>query len=122
MSLAAYYASAVVWGVRSIYPHEQSALDLLVPTLLAVALGWWAIADARVRGRPMPLLAQPWFVLIAFLLVPGYVIWTRRWKGVMWLVLHSVCWYALCTAALHTAGTIVYGQQWWQAIGLVSDR
>lgn len=114
--LAAYYSLAIVWGVRSISPREPSPLDLLMPFWFAVALGWWAIADDMRRQRSIPLLARPWFVLFAFALVPGYVVWSRRWHGVGWVVFHAVCWFLLSAAAMLAAGTVVYGERWWRAV------
>jgi len=114
--LTAYYATAIVWGIRCVYFDEPSRLDWLVPLLWSVILGWWAILDARHRGHPIPLLARPWFVLFAPFAVPGYVIWSRRLRGAGYVVLHGVAWYALSTAAMHIAGTLTYGDQWWQAL------
>jgi hypothetical protein len=107
--LAVYYGLAIVWGVRSIRPAEPSVLDLLVPLVLAVTLGCWAIADARRQMRSIPLLSRHWFVLFALLLVPGYVVWSRGWRGVGWMALHSASWYGLCTATMYAAWTVVYG-------------
>lgn len=115
--MAAFYAMAVVWGIRSIHYWEPSSLDLLVPIALAVALGWWAVADARSRGRPLPLFARPWFVLLAGLLVPGYVIWSRKGWGLALVLLHAVAWYGLAAIVMHVGGSIVFGAEWWRTTG-----
>jgi hypothetical protein len=100
--LAAAYALAFVWGIRSLYYWEQSLLDLLVPVCFVIALGWWTVADAEARGHPIPLLAQPWFYLCGWLLTPAYVIWSRGWRGVGWIVLHCIGWQAAIIATWWT--------------------
>ena len=116
--IPALYSLAVIWGVRHIYYWHDSLLDLLVPVAMAVALGVWTIADARDRGHPIPMLARPWFFLLAGFLVPGYVIWSRRGWGVALVLMHLACWYGLCLAVMHVGGWALYGQEWWRAMGL----
>jgi hypothetical protein len=107
--LAAFYGLAVVWGLRSVRPDEPSGLDLLVPLGLGLALGWWAVADARSRGKPIPMLARPWFFFAFGLLVPGYVIWTRRWRGAGLVLLNVAGYFALCTIVLNVVRAVVPG-------------
>ncbi len=116
--LIAYYMLAVVWGVRNIHHTEPSGLDLLVPIVFAVVLGWWAIVDARWRGNPIPMLSRPWFYLLAVLVVPAYVVWSRGLRGVGAVALHAALWYALATVALHVGGVAVYGAEWLRALGV----
>src|SRR5688572_16537218 len=79
--LVAFYALAIVWGGRTVRFSEPSRLDLWVPVALAISLGWWAVVDARCRRHSIPMLARPWFFLLAIVVVPGYVVWSRRWRG-----------------------------------------
>jgi hypothetical protein len=99
-----------------VWSSEPSGLDFLTPVMLAICLGWWAMVDARQRKRLIPRLSKPWFFLFAGLIVPGYIISSRGWRGLGWVVLHAVCWYALATAAMYAAGTIVFGAEWWRAM------
>jgi hypothetical protein len=96
--LTAFYALALVRGLRNLYYGQPSLLDLLVPIAFMIALGWWALVDARVRGHPIPLLAQSWFFLFAWFLVPVYFVWSRGWPAVSWIVLNCIGWYAMATA------------------------
>jgi hypothetical protein len=116
--LLPFYVLAVLWGARNIYFHQKSALDLLVPVALAWCLGWWAVVDARRRRHPIPKLAASWFFLFAFFLVPGYVIWSRRWAGGGWVVMQSALWYLLVTVSFHVGGFMIYGEAWLRAFGL----
>lgn len=116
--LVALYSLAFVWGVRNIYSWQPSWLDFLFPVGFAGVLWWWAAVDARRRGRPIPLLSQPWFFIGAGILVPGYVIWSRRWHGVGWLVLNTILWCAVATVVMHVGGVIVFGREWLRALGM----
>lgn len=116
--LVALYALAIFWGVRNIHFWEPSRMDVVLPVASAIALGWWAIVDARRRRHPIPLLTRPWFFLLAGLLVPGYVIWSRRWNGLGWLALNGVLWYAVATLVMHVGGWFVFGDEWLRALGM----
>ncbi len=87
--LAGYYFLCILSGARSAY-DGPSLLDLMIPLGYAVALSVWALVDARRRGHRIPLLSKSWFVLGYFVTVPGYVIWSRRWWGLLWLLVHAV--------------------------------
>lgn len=114
-----FYLLAVVWGIRGIYQTEASALDLLVPFALAVCLGWWALVDARHRRTPIPGSAKPWVFFLAGIVVPGYVVWSRGWRGLGWLVVHAFLWVALAAIAMHMGGMFVYGEEeWLRALGI----
>jgi hypothetical protein len=103
------YGMAVVWGVRSLWGATPSALDLLVPLYSWCCVGYWAIADARRRGRPIPLLSEGWFLLAPPIAVPGYMVLCRGWRGAGWLVLNAMLWFILATVALLFAAAIAYG-------------
>lgn len=116
--LVFFYLLAVMWGIRSLYPTEPSALDLVLPLAISLSLAWWAVVDARLRRHPIPLSARGWFFLLGLVLIPGYVVWSRRWHGVGWVILNAVLWYLVATIALHAAGLAIYGDQWLRALGL----
>jgi hypothetical protein len=116
--LTFYYLLAELWGIRSIWYWEPSVLDFVVPSALAVALGWWAVVDAKRRGRPIPMFAQSWFVLLAPILVPAYLVWSRRWRGVGYLALHAALWYALATVTMNFGGIILFGREWLRAFDI----
>lgn len=114
--LAEFYGLAVVWGIRNVHFWEPSPLDWLVPVAMCVALGWWAVLDSERRGRPILLLARPWFVLFAGLLAPAYVIQSRGWRGFRIVILQIFGWYAVASMLMHAGGTAVFGQEWWRAM------
>jgi hypothetical protein len=114
----ALYSLAFEWGLRNIYFWQPSMIDLIFPVAFAIVLGWWAIVDARRRRHPIPLLARQWFFLLAGLLVPVYVIWSRGWHGVGWLVLHAVLWFVVATVVMFVGGVIVFGNEWLRGLGM----
>jgi hypothetical protein len=116
--LIVYYALAVMCGIRDLYHTVPSTLDVLFPIAFAVALGWWAIVDARRRGHPIPVLARSWYFFLAGLIVPGYVIWSRGWRGAGLVLLHVVLWFVVAALALHVAGVAIYGKAWLRGLGL----
>jgi hypothetical protein len=64
-----------------------------------------------------PASAIPWLYLLAGIVVPLYFLFTRGWKGIGWVLLHAVCWYILATIGMHAAGTMLFGEEWWRAMG-----
>jgi hypothetical protein len=114
--LFGFYALAMLWGIRNIYQTQPSGLDLLVPFGLAIWLGMWSVIDARRRGYRIPMSVQPWFFLLAGVVVPGYVVWSRGWRGVGWMILHACAWLLLATIAMNIGGMIVFGDEWLRAM------
>jgi hypothetical protein len=107
--LAAFYGLAIVWGIRNIWQDTPFLIDFLFPFYLSMTLCWWAISDSKRCGRPIALLARQWFLLAALLLVPGYVVWTRRWRGLGLVILHTVCWYGLCSVVAIAGYVTLFG-------------
>ena len=60
----------------------------------------------------MPVLSKPWFFLFAGFVVPGYVIWSRGWRGVGWVLLHSVLWLVAVTVTYFFVYLLVFGPEW----------
>ncbi len=91
----AFYAWSVIWGLRYVYYWQGSLLDLLIPLAMCVTVGWWAINDSVIRGRPISFFVRVWFVLLAGIVVPAYCLWTRGWRGLLLVLLNGVAWQAV---------------------------
>lgn len=113
--LAGFYTLAVIWGLRNSYFWKPSALDLLVLMAQAICLGWWAVVDAGLRGRPIPLTAHWWFFVFAPVVAPCYTIWSRGWRGILWVALHSFGWLILSALVMNFGGLILFGREWLNA-------
>src|SRR5687768_14932628 len=107
--LVAYYSLAVMWGVRYVYYQHSSPLDFFVPLGLSLTLGFWAVSDSIARGHSIPFLSRIWFFIFAGVLVPGYFVWSRGWRGAGYVLLHAVAWYALCLIAMFIGRMFAYG-------------
>jgi hypothetical protein len=54
-------------------------------------------------------------LLLSWLVVPGYVVVTRGWKGLGWVVFHVIAWIVITTLAMHVTGYLYFGDVWWRA-------
>lgn len=108
--LATLFLCAIAQGVRSIRMEQSSNMDLVLPLVGVVACGWWAIVDARARGHPIPFLSRPWFFILGGVVVPFYIVWSRRWMGVLWLILIPFLWVALATAIVVVGRLLLLGR------------
>ena len=110
--LAGFYLLAFALGFRVVLDLQPEPVGDLVLQLVLLAMAcWWTIADARRRGRPIPLLTKSWLFLFAWLAVPGYVLWSRRWQGPLWLLLHGVLWLAVAAGTAVVVSIAVPGQR-----------
>jgi hypothetical protein len=105
--LIVFYILAVVWGA-SVRSGVSSGVERLVSVAGAIALGWWSVADANRRRSPIPRFSRPWFFLLAGLVVPVYVIWSRGWRGAGWVVLNALLWLVLGNAVMYL-GWFIFG-------------
>jgi hypothetical protein len=104
--LLVYYSVAIMNG--AIDALAEDGIAILATLVECVNLGLWEIEDARRQRRPIPLSAQPWMVLFAGIAVPVYVIYTRGWRGLEWVVLHGVCYFAVAIGSFYA---VVFLQQ-----------
>lgn len=106
--LLLFYVIFAVNAASDVLAHS-AGVRFLLTVLGALNLGIWAVLDAKRRGRPIPLTAQPWFVLLAGVVVPGYVIYSRKLRGLGWVALHFVGGYVTYYAAFALTAAIAYG-------------
>lgn len=90
--------------------------DLVLPMALYICLCSWALADARERQLPIARSLQIWFYCFAPIVVPGYVLGTRGWPGLAWLLFHVLAWFALATMVMNVVGYAYWGSAWWQSL------
>ena len=107
-----FYALAVLWGLRQIRLGENSPFDVLMQIAMPLCLATWAMEDIRRRRYRVPFLAKPWFFLLAVFVVPGYVIWSRGWRGLGWIVFHAIGWILLDAIVVVVGGILLYGPDW----------
>ena len=68
-----------------------SAAAKLSGYALALPPAYWMINDAKLRRLFVPHVVQPGIVVLWWIVVPIYLLATRKWWGLLYLVLHCVC-------------------------------
>jgi len=69
-----------------------SAAGKLSAYALALPPAYWMINDAKMRGLFVPHVLQPGIVVFWWIVVPVYLLATRKWWGLLYLVLHYACY------------------------------
>jgi hypothetical protein len=64
--------------------------DVLFPWLVAFTLVIACSTDARIVGKPVPNIVQFLMLITWPLAIPICLIWTRRWWGVLWVLVFGV--------------------------------
>jgi hypothetical protein len=106
--VVAFYVSAALVGVTSAL--SQNALVAYLGTLLmACTAAEWCLIDSSYRGKPMTWSVQ--FLVFVFwsLAVPLYLIVTRGWRGVGWLLLHVAGMYAIVFSTYYLTSRLFWG-------------
>ena len=55
--------------------------------------------------------------MLAPVVVPGYILGTRGWRGLGYLVFHALAWFALMISVMMLIGLAQYGAAGWQGAG-----
>jgi len=107
--VANYYVLAALSGLRSVDPWSQPLIDLSLPLATNLVMAGWAIRDGRRRQRSIPFLSRDWLFIFANVAVPLYLIVTRGWRGVGWVLLHGIAWWIVYAVAESVGFAAVYG-------------
>lgn len=104
---------AIGFAIGALDPTENSDLEFLLSVGLAFSMAWWTITDASDRGHPFRLSIRLLVIVFGGFAAPLYVLWTRRWKGIVWialvalgLVIASEAGYYLPRLAFGELGTL----------------
>ena len=102
------YVASLLWGVVQVFT-QHAGLYYLFGIFMASAAAWWAVSDARSRGRPILHIVQLFLFLLWPVAVPIYLISSRGIRGLGWSLLHAVgLVVALCVGFYATVFS-VYG-------------
>lgn len=84
-----YYIGVVLVGVCQPFMFfEESSAYYLSSIAIAIPAAYWAIGDARIRGKHIPHVIQPAIVGYWFVAIPIYLLGTRKWWGLLHLLMH----------------------------------
>ena len=59
--------------------------------------------------EPIPYSQRIWFYVLAPVVVPGYILGTRGWRGLGYVVFHCLAWFALMISVMMLASLVYYG-------------
>src|SRR3569623_343089 len=107
--LVAFYLLAVIGGIRQVRSGELPIVDILFPLAMGVCLGVWAVADSKHRGRPIPFNTRWSFGGFGCFQVTCYLIWSRGWRVLCWVIANAIAWTVLSVAATMTSSLILRG-------------
>lgn len=106
--VVAFYVAAALIGSTSALSHN-ALVAYLGKFLLACTAAEWCLIDASYRGRPMTWSVQFLTLIFWSIAVPIYLIATRGWRGVGWVLLHGVGIYATIFAAYYLTFRLYWG-------------
>lgn len=110
--LIVFYGLAVALGVLD--PADESSLGFLLSVGVVFSMAWWAITDASDRGRPLRRSLRVLVILIGWLAAPLYLLWTQRLKGLLWIVVNLIAFFAVGQLAFWAPRALggALGLQW----------
>jgi hypothetical protein len=89
----AYFAVALL-GLRMGLVRENDPIPgLALFAIIQLSLAYACIADSRVRGRPLIRTTRWLTVLFCVYATPFYVLWSRRFWGILVLLIHFVLFW-----------------------------
>jgi len=100
--LVVYFSFAAL-GFESASLADDSAytpIDIVASLACALFTTSWSVSDARRRGHPIVHVLQLLMFLTWAVAVPLYLIWSRGWKGLGWVVFHCIGLLAIATIFL----------------------
>ena len=110
--LAYAYGLTLLLGYLVAAPTPRFGLTLLCQFLLYASGAAWVISDARKRGKPFPAATSFWLFVIAPIATPVYVLWSRGWRGLVYVTLFLVAWWFVSYVGI-SLGTYATIQQPW---------
>ena len=104
------YVSCLVGGVVQVMaPDVVGGLYYLFAIAMAGCAAWWAVSDARDRGKPILHILQLLVFLSWPIAVPIYLIKTRGFRGLGLSVAHAVGLILVQCIGFHATAFSVYG-------------
>lgn len=85
-----FYALSALWAVAGVFFGEIAGIFQLANLGIALAPTMWLIGDAKQKSYFVPHIVQPFILAFWSIVLPVYVIWTRRWRGARLVLLHVV--------------------------------
>jgi len=104
-----FYVSTALWAAGQIFFGQHIGISYLADITIALAPAVWFLNDIAKRGSPVPHILQPAILMAWPVVVPVYVIATRRLRG-FWLVLiHAFAAFVLNVAIFYGTIYLIWG-------------
>ncbi len=104
-----YYVVLAIVSICDPFVFDTNSMaGNLARWALALPPAYWMINDAKLRGTFVPHVVQPLVVLLWGLIVPIYLLVTRKWWGLLYLVLHCVCGTVVSVIAYNVSLAVVW--------------
>jgi hypothetical protein len=84
------HLTAACMGLSAALSPEQKPRDLLMGMALAVTVVLACVADGRIVGARIARINQFIMLFTWPVAAPIYLLWTRKWKGLLWSALWLV--------------------------------
>jgi hypothetical protein len=96
-------------GITQCFSQSEGVFGAL-PYFVALCVADWIRLDSRSRGRPIPHIAQSliWYTWMPSVIV--YMLWTRKFSGFGWLLLHAIGLAVVMFVSFYATLTLTYGQ------------
>jgi len=117
------YCLFAAWGAFAALtvepPKTESAMRLAGIAWVALAIGtslgfmWFCTLDGKLVGKPIPQLARIGLFVGWPLGVPIYLLWARRLRGLLVLLLHGILLSLLSMATALILAYVYLGPEWY---------
>ena len=77
-----------LWSVGQVFVGEVAGISLLATVAIGLPPTMWLIHDVKRHGRFLPHIVYPFILAFWAILVPGYVVWTRKFRGLKLVTIH----------------------------------
>jgi hypothetical protein len=95
------FVGAIGFGSRSVHVADSSPM-LLPGWVMGWTLTLFCFVDSVTIRKPIPTFSQWVFFLSSEISMPAYLIWSRGWKGFLWVIVIAVC--LVCIFAVGIGG------------------
>jgi len=107
--ISIFYTSTAVWSVGQIFFGEIAGISLIFRVAIGLAPSMWLTRDAKLRGWFLPHVVHPFVLAFWVIVVPVYVIWTRKWRGLKLVVFHALLTLLLTIVLNNAALYLIWG-------------
>lgn len=108
--MANYYLVMFVIGAAQPFVFDpESSAWFLMQLSAAMPPTYWLLFDAKRRGIFIPHIVQPGIISLWWILVPGYLIHTRGWRGLGFSLAHFFGAILVLCAGFYLSVVIYWG-------------